>query len=36
MTEELKNERKENIYTLINDDDYRPLKFKELCYLRRT
>ena len=33
MTEELKNERKENIYTLINDDDYRPLKFKELCYL---
>lgn len=33
MTEELKKERKENIYNLINDDDYRPLKLKELCYL---
>lgn len=31
--EELKKERKENLYQLINDKDYVPLKFKELCYL---
>jgi ribonuclease R len=31
--EELKLERKENIYNLINDNTYVPLKFKEFCYL---
>ncbi len=29
----LRNERKENIYNLICDKSYVPLKFKELCYL---
>lgn len=34
MSEErLRKERKENIYNLICDEAYQPLKFKELCYL---
>lgn len=29
----LRKERKENIYNLMCDEAYKPLKFKELCYL---
>ncbi|MBP3325499.1 MAG: ribonuclease R [Coprococcus sp.] len=29
----LRKDRKENIYNLICDETYKPLKFKELCYL---
>ncbi len=28
-----RKERKENIYNLMSDEAYKPLKFKELCYL---
>lgn len=31
--EDVYNKRKENILNMINDKDYIPLKFKEMCYL---
>ncbi len=37
MSEEmLRKERKENVYNLICDKQYTPLKFKELCYLMQV